>query len=309
MAVTNERIAEMRKHPISENDAKRDAGLTTPADIVRFDDIRYGTLGEHPDWQLLDVYRPKAVPVSEKLPVIISVHGGGWVYGVKEVYQYYCMSLAQHGFAVINFNYRLAPEYKFPCNEEDTNQVVSWMLAHAEEYGFDTDNVFAVGDSAGGSNLGIYAAITSNPEYAAKFPFKVPEGFHFNAIGLFCAALTDDFFLRSPVERFRESTYETQWSSLMPEGYTKEDCAILNVVPNVTGAYPPTYIMTCISDFLVNEPMEICRKFMEEKVSFNFHYFGTPEEPLHHVFHCDIRNPQAVICNDEACAFFKAWMK
>ena len=57
----------------------RDAGLTTPDDIVRYDDIAYGP---DPKRQSLDVYRPKAEE-GKKLPVIVSVHGGGWVYGDK----------------------------------------------------------------------------------------------------------------------------------------------------------------------------------------------------------------------------------
>ena len=83
------------------SDAERDAGLTTPLDIVRYDDIVYGT---DPKWQSLDVYRPKACE-DRKLPVIVSVHGGAWVYGDKELYQYYCMDLAQRGFAVVNFTF------------------------------------------------------------------------------------------------------------------------------------------------------------------------------------------------------------
>lgn len=78
----------------------RDAGLATPEDIIRYDDIVYGV---DPKWQSLDVYRPKAAE-GQKLPVIVSVHGGGWVYGDKERYQFYCMSLAQRGFAVVNFS-------------------------------------------------------------------------------------------------------------------------------------------------------------------------------------------------------------
>lgn len=69
------------------DDAKRDEGLTTPDDIKRFDNIRYG-LHER---KILDVYRPKGQ--EGRLPVIVSVHGGGWVYGNKEIMQFYCMSL------------------------------------------------------------------------------------------------------------------------------------------------------------------------------------------------------------------------
>ena len=58
------------------SDDKRDAGLTTPEGIERFDNLRYG--GD-PKWNLLDVYRPKGM--AGKLPVIVSIHGGGWVYG------------------------------------------------------------------------------------------------------------------------------------------------------------------------------------------------------------------------------------
>ena len=106
----------------------RDAGLTTPAGIRRFDDIQYGS---DPAWQKLDVYRPAAA--TGKLPVIVSFHGGAWAYGDKERYQYYCMELAMHGFAVVNYTYRLTPEYQFPAPLEDTNLVFGWVLEHAEE--------------------------------------------------------------------------------------------------------------------------------------------------------------------------------
>ena len=112
-------VSQKLKKEFFKNDEIRDKGLTTPEDVVRYDDIFYG---ENHKWQILDVYRPKD---SEGiLPVIVSVHGGGWVYGDKERYQWYCMDLARRGFAVVNFTYRLAPEYKFPSPIEDTNSVI-----------------------------------------------------------------------------------------------------------------------------------------------------------------------------------------
>ena len=104
----------------SRNDRKRDEGLTTPEEILRFDNISYGP---DPWWHLLDIYRPKA---SEgKLPVIIDVHGGGWVYGDKNLYSHYCMDLSRRGFAVVNFNYRLAPRHRFPAGTERPSRI-SW---------------------------------------------------------------------------------------------------------------------------------------------------------------------------------------
>ena len=135
------RISDIIRAEFAEGDNKRDAGLKTPENIVRYDDIIYGTESK---WQKLDVYRPK--DATGKLPVIVSVHGGGWVYGDKERYQFYCMDLAERGFAVVNFSYRLAPEYKFPASLEDTNFVFTWVLENAETYRLDTEKLFAVGD-------------------------------------------------------------------------------------------------------------------------------------------------------------------
>ena len=159
------------RYNCKKSDAKRDAGLSTPEDIFRVDDISYG-----PDkMNVLDVYRPKHA--EGKLPVIVSVHGGGWVYGDKELYQHYCMNLAQRGFAVVNFTYRLSPEHKFPAHLEDTVKVFDWVLKNADLHEFDVDNIFAVGDSAGGHILSLFCAMCSNSEYTAKHPFKAPEGF------------------------------------------------------------------------------------------------------------------------------------
>ena len=71
--------AELRKE-YGENDAKRDAGLTTPEDIERVDNVSYGEYGI---WNLLDIYYPKGT--DKALPTIISIHGGGWFYGTKDL--------------------------------------------------------------------------------------------------------------------------------------------------------------------------------------------------------------------------------
>ena len=64
------RISDIIRAEFAEGDNKRDAGLKTPENIVRYDDIIYGTESK---WQKLDVYRPKDAML--KLPVIVSVHG------------------------------------------------------------------------------------------------------------------------------------------------------------------------------------------------------------------------------------------
>ena len=284
------------RHMCKRNDDKRDAGLTTPSDIRRFDDIHYG-----PDkkWNVLDVYRPKEA--EGKLPVIVSVHGGGWVYGDKERYQYYCMSLAQQGFAVVNFTYRLAPEYIYPAQMEDTARVFTWVTEHAEEYGFDPENVFGVGDSAGAQMLGLFCCLCTNPDYAAQVSFSAPEGFRPRAVALNCG-----------VYRVEKSGKKDLGSMLMadylPGKGTEEELREVSVAEHVTAEFPPAFVMTAEGDFLADQAQPFVQELQALGVRAEYHYYGDAEHVLGHVLHCNMRLPEAERCNLEECAFFRSFL-
>ena len=282
------------------NDAKRDAGLTTPDDIQRFDDIQYGL---DPVENKLDVYRPKNA--QGKIPVIVSVHGGGWVYGDKELYQFYGMTLAQRGFAVVNFTYRLAPEVKFPAPLEDTNNVISWMYENQEEYGLDMDHVFMVGDSAGGHLCGLYSAICTNPEYAVNYTFKVPNGFVPQAVALNCGAYNP----LSEVGVLGGEQDQELMGDFLPEKGSVRERALVNVTDHVTEKFPPVYLMTCVGDFCRPQAPLLEAALKKNGVYYEFKTYGTEENPLYHVFHLTIQEPEGQKCNDEECDFFRRMMK
>lgn len=274
-------------------DDKRDAGLTTPEDINRIDNIPYGS---DKKWQILDVYRPKNY--EGKLPVIVNVHGGGWTYGTTKTYQFYCMNLAQRGFAVVSFNYRLAPKHKYPCAIEDVNSAFAWVMSNADKYDFDTANLFAVGDSAGGQLLGQYACIATNEEYASRFSFKVPDGFVFNAIALNCGVYH--------AENVKENKALLDY---LPKKKLMEYAEEISVFKFITDKYPPTFVMTSNEDFLREEPALIIPIFEEKGIEYVSKKYGDEEHHLLHVFHVNIKTEEAKVCNDEECDFFKAHIK
>ena len=105
----------------SKSDKIRDAAIALPEGVTECRNISYGSF-DH--WNLLDVYYPAGT--TEPLPTIVSIHGGGYVYGSKEIYRRYGMDMAKRGFAFVNFNYRLAPKWKFPTPLHDTNAVLNW---------------------------------------------------------------------------------------------------------------------------------------------------------------------------------------
>ena len=291
------------RRDFGNNDKRRDAGLKTPSDVKRFDNILYGPDQKFKKWQYLDVYRPAAIPQKEKIPVIISVHGGAWVYGDKDVYQWYCMRLAQRGFAVVNFSYRLAPETKFPSAIEDTENVFQWVCANADAYGFDLNNVFAVGDSAGGHLLSIYTSAITNAEYAKNFPFIEPKHLTLRGVALNCGK----YDMNPALEQ--NPLMSMLLRAMMPGGLTQKNLDFINAAKHVTKDFPPAFVMTCIGDFLFSQAPIIVQALKDAGVKHEYHCYGSEEKPLWHVFHLDGSLPEAKACNDDEVAFFRGLIK
>lgn len=150
------------------NDELRDRKYPTPSDIRVISDIVYH---DDPTVSKLDIISP----MGENLPVIVDVHGGGYVYGNRKIYRAYGMELAKRGFIVVNFDYHLAPKYTYPKPLEDINQVMVWVVNNIEKYSGDLNKIFVVGDSAGAQLASQYLTILTNSEYAKNFDFKVPK--------------------------------------------------------------------------------------------------------------------------------------
>ncbi|MDZ7834952.1 MAG: alpha/beta hydrolase [Alkalibacterium sp.] len=159
------------------HDKKRDMSLEVDPTIEARYDIQYG---ESKKYNSLDVYYPKGT--TEKLPVIVNFHGGGYVHGNKKNYLHYCMFLARQGFVVVNPGYHLAPKSKYPKQLEELNQVMHWVAGNNEKYFLDMSNVFIAGDSAGAQLAFQYSAVFTNPDYARLFDFYPPEDLNLRAV-------------------------------------------------------------------------------------------------------------------------------
>ncbi|RJG25884.1 alpha/beta hydrolase [Massilia cavernae] len=97
----------------------------------------------------LDVYTPAAKPV-DAIPVVINIHGGGWVFGSREGASLTALPYMQIGFAVVNIEYRLAKTALAPAAVEDALCALQWVGRNAKRYNFDLGKVVVTGTSAGG---------------------------------------------------------------------------------------------------------------------------------------------------------------
>jgi len=99
--------------------------------------------------------------VQSGLPVILYIHGGGWVVGSIATHDNVCRKLANRARAiVVSVGYRLAPENKFPAALEDVYTALQWAHAEAASFGGDPGRLAVAGDSAGGNLAAALCLVT-----------------------------------------------------------------------------------------------------------------------------------------------------
>jgi acetyl esterase len=116
-------------------------------------------------------YRPDAG--TQKLPIIVFYHGGGWMLGSLDSYDTPCRRLASKGrCAVLSVGYRLAPEDPFPAAIDDAYAATRWCARNAERLGIDAERIVVCGDSAGG-NLAAAVAQMSHDSHEFRVALQV----------------------------------------------------------------------------------------------------------------------------------------
>ncbi|WP_374679852.1 alpha/beta hydrolase [Hydrocarboniphaga effusa] len=102
------------------------------------------------------IYTPNG---TGPFPVLLFIHGGGWVIGDLDSYDGICRELCGAvGCIVVSVDYRLAPEHPFPAAVDDCGFALRWLIEHCEQIGGDPQRIAIGGDSAGG-NLAAVTAI------------------------------------------------------------------------------------------------------------------------------------------------------
>jgi acetyl esterase/lipase len=133
----------------------------------------------------LDVYFPREA--KSPVPVVMRIHGGGWVAGNKEEAVPSIVPYMQMGFAVVNVEYRLAKVSLAPAAVEDCLCALHWVGRHAKEYNFDLNKIVVTGGSAGGhlalttgmipasAGLDNECSFDDDPAWNGAFPYPRPK--------------------------------------------------------------------------------------------------------------------------------------
>jgi acetyl esterase len=195
------------------------------------------------------VYVPPAHDMLAPAPIILYLHGGGFVIGDLDRDDETPRALARRcGAVVVSAHYRLAPEFKFPAAHEDALAAWQWMIAHAASLGADPARAAIVGEDAGG-NLALNVALHARDEVGVHRP---------KHLALISPMAATDFGLPSYIEQtdgmpFRSATIQWFYKKAL-RGKAGMDDPRLNLVDRSDlEGLPPTTIVLAGLDPLRSE--------------------------------------------------------
>lgn len=258
---------------VKKQDDARIATLREPEGIKQVCGIPY--LDDSNPMHLLDVYYPERT--EGKLPVIIDIHGGGWMYGDKELNKMYCLSLAKRGFVVFNISYRLVPEVSVGTQLQDCAHALKWISGHMTDFPCDCENIMLTGDSAGGMLSAYSAALMSSAELRDIFDTVDPQ--------MKLTMLT----LTSPVAYMNEKGIMSVYTKIM-WGKTWKSQRTVNYM-NLDSLFdyaqfPPTVLVTSSGDAMaLEQTRRAAEDFRKHNVPVKLIDFDTFKgQDLEHVF-------------------------
>lgn len=132
---------------------------------------------------LLDIYLP--ANTTTKLPLVVFVHGGGWLSNDKYADMGYMKNtvseIVEKGYALASIDYRFSTQAVFPAQIQDCNRAMSFLVDNAEKYGFDTERIAVMGFSAGG-HLAAMMGLSKNDTVDDFFMPNSNRSFEFKAV-------------------------------------------------------------------------------------------------------------------------------
>lgn len=279
-------------------DQKRIDSQTPPSGITTILDIPYIDDGTKP--HLLDIYYPEET--VEPLPVIIDIHGGGWMYGYKEINKYFNMKLAEKGFLVVSLNYRLAGDYLISDQVHDLFAAFNWLSENLKNYPADMNNIFLAGDSAGGHLTCLSTAVNEDEQMQRDFGVASP-GIKFRAAAAICPAVDT-------------AKIKGMGAIMMPIVLGKKPkqskfYKYMNVSQFASEKMPPFYLVTAEGDMMRKQTYMLEQILKSNGVECGLHDFDDRPngKKLGHVFNViDPFNAPGDKANTEICDFFKSKM-
>jgi acetyl esterase/lipase len=252
-----------------------------PAGTVVLTDERYG---DEPD-MLLDVFRPAAA--EGPLPLVVWVHGGGFVGGSKDELAAYFKLLASHGFVVAGPRYSLAPEHRYPTPLRQLMRALEFLQAHRERLQVDAGRIVLAGDSAGAHIAAQLAALATTPGYPEAVGVAPTIGPpQLRGVVLACGPF-DLELARATHSRFVQVVL---WSYSGVRGFLDDPAfGYWSIPQHVTPSFPPALITVGNADPLRGHSESLASALRAKGVETETLFFPDDHDPpLGHEYQFDL---------------------
>ena len=225
-------------------------------------DIEDRTIANGPSAQVaLRIMRPENAQTP--LPVIVYIHGAGWVFGGTHTHDRLMRELAVGAGAAVVFPvYRLCPEVRYPAALEECYMAARWVARHGQEHGLDAQRLAVAGDSVGGN---MAAAVTMLSRERGEPDIRLQLLFY---------PVTDAAFDTASYHRFAEG-YHLRRDSMMWfwDQYTRHPgerneitASPLRASTQQLQGLPPALIITAEADVLRDEGEAYANKLRQAGV-------------------------------------------
>lgn len=200
---------------------------------------------------------------NDILPVILYLHGGGWVMGDKITHDMLIRKLANCTNSAVAFvNYSRAPEAKYPVAINETYEVLEYLYNHNIDFNINPDKIILAGDSAGG-NMAAVCAIKAKNENGPKILFQI-----------LLYPVTNIEMNTESYNKFKDGPWLTKkamewfWQAYLPDKTVENDIYISPLqakTENLQGL-PPALIITAENDVLRDEGEEYASRLIQAGV-------------------------------------------
>ena len=207
------------------------------------------------------IIRPKGT--TGTLPVIVYMHGAGWVFGNNATHDRLIRELADGAGAALVFpNYGLSPEVHYPHALEEGYAVLRWIADHGAEKNLDGSRIAIAGDSVGGNMsaaLTLIAKERSGPELAAQALFYPVTDASFD---------TDSYDQFAEGYFLRRDAMQWFWDQYAPDEDQRDEVTAspLRATTDQLAGLPPALVITAEADVLRDEGEAYGRKLREAGV-------------------------------------------
>jgi acetyl esterase len=210
----------------------------------------------------LRIIRPKNS--SGALPIILFVHGGGWILGNKNTHDRLVREISNKANAAVVFvNYSLSPEAHYPVAIEQTYETLQYIAQHGESLSLDSSRIAICGDSVGGL-MATAVARLAKERSGAKLLYQA-----------LLYPVTDANFLTGSYEQFAEGYWLTKkammwfWDAYVPNVSERNNASVapLRASLDQLRGLPPTLIITNEHDVLRDEGEAYAHKLMQASIN------------------------------------------